>query len=69
MQLSTNYKISLTMRHARFSNFPPFAGILSKIEEVFGLLVIQLVWYNVYTKTVIQLGVGESGAYLPSHGE
>ena len=38
-----------------------FVGISLQIKLLFGLIVIQLVWYSVYTKTIIHLSVGESG--------
>ena len=41
-----------------------FVSILSQIKLLFGPLVIQLVWYILYT---VHLSVGESGVYLARH--
>ena len=37
----------------------------SRPQQRRGPLIIQLVWYNVYTKTIIHLSVRESDGYLP----
>ena len=38
---------------------------LSELLSAYCHKVKQLVWYTLYTKTVIHLSVGESGGYLP----